>query len=273
MVPKVSVVTPVYNGEAHFETAIPSILGQSLDDFEFIIVDDGSQDRTPHLLRELAAKDHRVRPLFPGRVGFAAACNFGIAHARGEYIARQDFDDRSYPDRLRLQVDFLEGNPAIGVVGGYYILVDQNRAERYVRMPPTSHAEIIRAMARYIPMAHTVTTFRRAAWAEAGGYPECNNLVDLRLWLRIATLGWQFANIPQIIGEHFVYEASFFHQSFRYGQRQRELAGVQSEVIRQLNLPRWMYAYSVGRYAYAYFPTPLKRVIRRTLGGSRERDL
>jgi glycosyltransferase EpsE len=273
MKPKVSVVSSVYNGEPYFDRAIPGILAQTFDDFEFILVDDGSTDGSLQKLSELARHDRRMRVFAPGRLGAAAAYNYGVAQAEGEYIARQDFDDRSYPDRLRLQVDFLDRNPATGVVGGYYILVDQNRAERYVRMPPTSHAEIIRAMARYIPMAHTVTTFRRAVWVEAGGYPENNNLVDLRFWLRIATLGWQFANLPEIIGEHFVYEASFFHRAFHYRQRQRELAGVQSEIIRQLNLPRWMYAYSVGRYAYAYFPTPLKRVIRRTLGGSQERDL
>jgi len=273
MVPKVSVVTPVYNGEAYFDTAIPSILGQSRDDFEFIIVDDGSQDRTPQFLRELAAKDSRVLPFFPGRLGFAGACNFGVAQARGEYIARQDFDDRSYPERLRLQVELLDREPRIGVVGGYYVLVDENRGERYVRMPPTGHAEILRAMARYIPLAHTLATFRRAVWVEAGGYPDINNLVDLRFWLRIAKLGWHFANIPEVIGEHFVHGESFFHRSFRYAQRQRELARVQAEIVHQLNLPRWMYAYSLGRYAYAYCPTPLKRAIRRTLGGSRERDL
>jgi glycosyltransferase EpsE len=273
MIPKVSVVTPVYNGEQYFDIAIPSILAQSCDDFEFIIVDDGSNDRTPQMLRDLAAREPRVRPFFPGRLGFAGACNFGISQARGAYIARQDFDDRSYPDRLRLQVELLDREPRIGVVGGYYVLVDENRKERYVRMPPTDHAQIIRAMARYIPLAHTVATFRRAAWAEAGGYPENNNLVDLRFWLRIAKLGWRFANIPEVIGEHFVYGGSFFHRAFHYAQRQRELAGVQAEIIQQLKLPRWMYAYSLGRYAYAYCPTPLKRVMRRTLGGSREQDL
>ena len=273
MVPKVSVVTPVYNGEPYFDRAVPTILGQTYDDFEFIIVDDGSQDRTPELLRELAARDPRVRPLFPGRMGFAGACNFGIRAARGEYIARQDFDDRSYPDRLRLQVDLLDREDRIGVVGGYYVVVDENRGERYVRMPPTTHAEILRAMARYIPLAHTTATFRRTAWAEAGGYPESHNLVDLQFWLRIARLGWKFANIPEIIGEHVVHAESFFHRSFRYAQRQRELARLQFEIIQQLDLPRWMYAYSLGRFAYAYCPTPLKRVIRRSLGGSREQDL
>ena len=90
---------------------------------------------------------------------------------RGEYVARQDFDDRSYPDRLRLQVALLDAHPEVGIVGGYYLLVDERRGERYVRMPPTEHEAIVPAMARYVPIAHTIATFRRRAWSEAGGYP------------------------------------------------------------------------------------------------------
>jgi glycosyltransferase EpsE len=273
MAPKVSVVSTVYNGEAYFDRAIPGILGQSYDDLEFIIVDDGSQDRTPDLLRELARRDSRVRLFFPGRLGPAAAYNFGTARAQGEYVARQDFDDRSYPDRLRLQVALLDAEPQIGVVGGYFVQVDENRGERFVRLLPTEHAEILRAMARYIPLAHTVATFRRVVWEQAGGYPQVNNLIDLRFWLLIAKLGWRFANVPEVIGEHFVHGKSFFHQSFQYTYRQRDLARAQAQVIRELRMPPWMYAYPLARYIYAYCPNGIKRVVRRTLAGSPERDL
>ena len=140
MTPRVSVVTTVYNGEPYFDRAIPGILAQTFEDFEFILVDDGSSDRTPELLRELARRDPRVRVFAPGRLGAAAAYNYGVAQAHGEYIARQDFDDRSYPDRLRLQVALLDSSPEVGIVGGDYMLVDERRGERYVRMPPTEHA-------------------------------------------------------------------------------------------------------------------------------------
>lgn len=273
MPPKVSVVTTVYNGEAYFDRAVPGILAQSFEDLEFIVVDDGSQDRTPQLLREVAARDPRVRLFFPGRLGAARAYNFGNAQASGEYIARQDFDDRSYPDRLRLQVSLLDQEPGVGVVGGHYVLVDENRNERYVRMPPSGHAEIVNAMARYIPLAHTVATYRRKVWEEANGYPLVDNLIDLRFWLKVAKLGWRFANVPEVVGEHFVHGKSFFHQSLHYTYRQRDLARVQVEIIKQLNLPWWLYAYPAGRSAYAYLPQGLKRALRRSLGGSRERDL
>jgi glycosyltransferase involved in cell wall biosynthesis len=273
MTPKVSVVTTVYNGEPYFDRAIPGILAQTFENFEFIVVDDGSTDRSLERVRELAARDQRVRVFSPGRLGAAAAYNYGVAQAAGEYIARQDFDDRSYPDRLRLQVAFLDTHPDVGVVGGYYVLVDERRRERYVRMPPTDHAAIRSALARYVPVAHTVATFRRQAWSEAGGYPLADNLIDLRFYVRVAKLGWRFANIPEVIGEHYVHDSSFFHRTLTYVERQRDLARVQAQSVRELGLPRWMYLYSLGRYAYAHLPTVLKRVMRRGMGGSTERDV
>ncbi len=263
----------MYNGERYLERAIPGILAQTFEDFEFILVDDGSTDRTPELLAQLARRDSRVRVFSPGRLGAAVAYNFGVTQARGEYIARQDFDDRSYPDRLRLQVSFLDAHPEVGVVGGAYMLVDENRGERYLRMPPTAHDAIIAAMAKYIPVAHTIATFRRRVWVEAGGYPEVANLIDLRFWVEVGKLGWRFANLPDVIGEHFVHSTSFFHRSFNYAYRQRDLARVQARAVRELGLPAWMYVYALGRYAYAYSPTVVKRILRRTIGGSAERDL
>jgi glycosyltransferase EpsE len=273
MTPRVSVVSTVYNGESYFDRAIPGILSQTFEDFEFILVDDGSTDRSLALLHELAARDSRVRIFAPGRLGAANAYNYAVAQASGEYIARQDFDDRSYPDRLKLQVAFLDAHPDVGLVGGAYVLVDQRRGERYARMPPTDHAAILSAMARYVPVAHTVATFRRRAWTEAGGYPVVHNLIDLRFYIRVAKLGWRFANVPELIGEHYVHDSSFFHRSLKYIERQRDLARVQAQAVRELGLPSWMYLFSLGRHAYAYIPVGWKRVVRRGLGGSQERDV
>jgi hypothetical protein len=99
------------------------------------------------------------------------------------------------------------------------------------------------------------------------------NLIDLRFYLRIAKLGWRFANLSEVLGEHFVHDASYFHRSLTYVQRQRDLAGVQAQVVRELNLPSWMYLYAVGRYVYPYIPDSFKRVLRRRVGGSQEKDV
>ena len=192
----------------------------------------------------------------PGRLGAAAAYNYGVAQASGEYVARQDFDDRSYPDRLRLQAAFLDAHPEVGMVGGSYLLVDERRGERYVRMPPT------RARGHH-PGHGQVRSHRphrrdlSAAGVERGRadirWP--NNLIDLRFYLRVAKLGWRFANVPEVVGEHYVHDSSWFHRSLKYVERQRDLARVQAQAVRELGLPRWMYLFSVGRHAYAYIPT------------------
>jgi glycosyltransferase involved in cell wall biosynthesis len=271
--PRVSVVTTVYNGQRYADRAIPGILVQTFTDFEYIVVDDGSDDGTPEILRDLANRDPRVRVFSPGRQGVAAAANFGVAQARGEYIARQDFDDRSYPDRLKLQVEFLDTHPDVGVVGGDFITVDENRGERYVRVPPADHEAIVAAMARHIPFANTTVMFRRRVWEEAGGYPQVADLEDLLLWVKVAQLGWRFGSIPAVLGEHYVHPSSFFHRTFKYVERQRGLARVQAKAVRDLGLPAWMYGFALGRYAYSYCPTPVKRLLRRTVGGSQERDI
>jgi glycosyltransferase EpsE len=273
MTPRVSVISTVYNGAAYRDRAVPSILAQSLADFEWVIVDDGSDDETPRLLAELAARDPRVRVLSAGRLGRAAALNLAAENARSNYIANQDFDDLSAPERLAHQAAFLDSHPEVGWLGGYYIVIDENRDERYIRMPATSHAGILREMAKNIPFAHTTVMFRKQAWVDAGGYPAVTNLVDFRLVIALAGSGWHVANVPEVLGTHHVHPASFWHQHFRYRDRQLELAAAQREAIRKLGLPAWMQIWPLGRRAYSYLPHNLKRRLRRTLAASREHDL
>ncbi|MCJ7795258.1 MAG: glycosyltransferase [Thermoleophilia bacterium] len=115
--PKVSVVMSVYNGQPWLSQAVNSILDQSLRALEFVVVDDGSVDGSWETLESFASQDKRLVLLRNERnLGFARAQNRAIATARSEFIACQDQDDVSLPDRLQRQVDYLEGNPEVGVV-------------------------------------------------------------------------------------------------------------------------------------------------------------
>ena len=270
--PSVSVISTVYNGAKYFDRSVPSILGQTLHDFDWVIVDDGSTDETPALLARLAVEQSRVRVVAAGRVGRAKALNLAVEQAQGEYVANQDFDDASSPDRLHLQADFLDEHPDVGVVGGHYVVVDENRGERYIRMPPSQHEQIARAMASRIPFAHTVATFRKEAWRQAGGYPLVDRLIDFRLWIAMGQVGWRFGAPPTVLGEHFIYADSYWKANFVYRDSQREMARAQLQAIRALELPVWTRIYPTGRRLYWSLPTNLKRVARRLLVGSRERD-
>ncbi len=271
--PRVSVICSVYNGIDHLDKAVPSILAQTLSDFEFLIVDDGSDDGTSEYLAELAERESRVRLFRRERVGLARAVNHALEYARAPYVARQDFDDVSYPGRLAAQVDYLDAHPEVGLVGTWYVLDDQNRGERYVRQHPIDDAGIRRRMSKAIPFAHTLVTLRTEALRQVGGIAEVDNITDLRTWISVAEAGWQLANIPEVLGEHFVYAESYWHKNFKQKRRQRELAGVQASAIFRLHLGWWRLVYPLGRLFYSSFPTGLKRFVRRTLAGSREVDL
>ena len=114
--PRVTVLLPTYQSERYLSDAVDSVLTQSFSDFELLVVDDGSTDRTLDILRGCA--DPRIRVVQGRRRGLADALNLGIDDARGEYVARFDADDLMVPNRLARQVEFLDENPGVAVCGG-----------------------------------------------------------------------------------------------------------------------------------------------------------
>lgn len=116
--PMVSVLITVYNDESNIGNALDSILAQSYQDFEIVVVNDGSTDGTPEVLTKYQEKDKRIKIINQKNQGTANAANNGLKHCSGKYIARLDSDDTSYPHRLQEEVSFLESNPHVGLVGG-----------------------------------------------------------------------------------------------------------------------------------------------------------
>src|SRR5258708_21755590 len=127
MIPRVSVLMPVFNREELVGEAIESILGQDFGDFELVIVDDGSTDGTPEVLRTWAARDARIVVVTsPRNIGIAEAPNLGMRHARAEYVARLDRDDLMMPGRLAAQTAVLESQPEVALVSSLYELMDRD---------------------------------------------------------------------------------------------------------------------------------------------------
>src|SRR5687768_11090116 len=123
-VPTISVVMSVYNAGRFLRPAVDSILAQTFSDFEFIIIDDGSTDRSPDVLREYAARDGRIRLTVRPNRGLTRTLNEAIKQARGEFVARMDCDDVALPDRFEKQLAYLRADPTIVCVGGYFELID-----------------------------------------------------------------------------------------------------------------------------------------------------
>jgi glycosyltransferase involved in cell wall biosynthesis len=122
--PTVSVVVPVYNTERYVADTIDSILKQTFTDFELIIIDDGSRDRSPQILRELAAKDARIRLTLRENRGIVRTRNELLEQCRGKYMAVNDSDDLSMPTRLEKQVAYLESHPDCVLLGSRVMLMD-----------------------------------------------------------------------------------------------------------------------------------------------------
>src|SRR5882757_806020 len=123
MHPKISVIMPVLNGGEYVAQAISSILAQSFQNFELIVVDDGSKDASAAIVSSFS--DPRIRLIRnPQRLGIPVSLNRGIATARGEYIARMDSDDISMPERLVIQHEFLELNPVVQLCGTWAKHID-----------------------------------------------------------------------------------------------------------------------------------------------------
>src|SRR5580704_10986332 len=116
----ITVVLPVYNAGTPLVLAIESILRQSRADFEFLIIDDGSTDRSRDLIRSYAKKDSRIRIVFhAANQGLARTLHEGLRLAAGKYVIRMDGDDESLPERIATQVDFLDARPEVSVAGSF----------------------------------------------------------------------------------------------------------------------------------------------------------
>ena len=168
--PRISVVMSVYNGQDYLREAVESILCQSYRDFEFIVVDDGSVDRTSEILEEY--KDRRLRIVHQENRGLTPSLNRGIQLARGEYIARQDADDVSMPERLETLMGILEGDPEVAMVGSYMIFIDSSGREAGRWRMPLDNEKIHEAMKNYNPMPHGASMFRKRCSEEVGNYRE-----------------------------------------------------------------------------------------------------
>jgi glycosyltransferase involved in cell wall biosynthesis len=195
--PPVSVVMSVYNGERYLAAAMDSILSQTFGDFEFIIINDGSTDRTADILRSYS--DPRVLVVEQANVGLTRSLNRGIALARGKYIARMDADDISLPERFARQMDFFDTHPTVGVVGTACRVVNElDKTEQELHFP-LSDEQLRPHLIRGNPFVHTSVMMRKSVLEAVGGYNEAYPFAqDYELWVRLAA-HTQLANLPEVL--------------------------------------------------------------------------
>jgi glycosyltransferase involved in cell wall biosynthesis len=189
---------PVRDLAPFVEESIRSILGQSFADFEFVILDDGSTDGTPDILRRWQARDRRIR-LIEGKIplGPARSSNLVVARSRGDIVARMDGDDIAHPDRLRRQIEALDAEPGACLVGTLWEGID----EKGRRVRPPDRWRLAHG-SPFAPFPHGSIMFRRVAFEQAGGYRrEADFWEDLDLYPRIARIGALIV-LPRVLYQH-----------------------------------------------------------------------
>jgi glycosyltransferase involved in cell wall biosynthesis len=188
---------PVYNGELYIAEAIESILSQTFSDFKLLIIDDGSTDKSLEIAKSY--RDHRISIVRNHtNLGLIATLNRGLELIDSEFIARMDCDDVAIPERLKLQVEFLDKNPHIGLCGGYYLKLTDK--DSILARFPLRHEDILYEMLFDNVFAHNTIMFRTAIikhfsfrYDPAYRYAE-----DYELWVRMSQ-HCLLANIPRIL--------------------------------------------------------------------------
>ena len=196
MHPKVTILMPARNAGKYIGEAIQSVLEQTYGDFELLIVDDGSTDDTPMVVRQFS--DRRIRLISKENEGISAALNAGLHAAKGIYIARFDADDICFPTRLERQVIFLDGHPAYLIAGSDAEYISEN-GEHLFHFKCTGHTnrEIIGNLYKYCPFIHSAVMYRKEPILRMGGYSRyAHNFEDYLLWVQLLKTG-KCCNLPE----------------------------------------------------------------------------
>ena len=208
MNPKISVVMSVYNAEKYLDEAIESILKQTYKDFEFIIINDGSIDKSLEIIEKYKQQDERIVLISRENKGLIASLNEGIEKARGKYIARMDADDISLPKRFEEQLKIMENDKEIVVCGSWINVFGENRKEKiskYFQYDKEIKANLIMSCC----FAHPSVMMRRDAFLDNNIWYDENfkNAEDYHLWTQLARVG-KFYNIPKVLLNYRFLETS-----------------------------------------------------------------
>lgn len=189
--PTISVLMAVYNGELWLEESIRSVLEQTFSNFEFIIINDGSEDSSVEIIESFIKKDTRILLFNKSNTGLADSLNYGMLQAKGKWVARIDADDICESNRLQEQLNFVKLNKDLVLVGSGLNIIDENGKKSKTYIYPTKHSDIIRRLTKALPFfPHSSAFFKLEAALEVGAYrTEFRRSQDQDLWLRLSKKG------------------------------------------------------------------------------------
>ncbi|MDI3328509.1 MAG: glycosyltransferase [Alicyclobacillaceae bacterium] len=264
MRPAISVYMTVKNGGRWVRFAVESIQNQTFQEWEFIIVDDGSTDDTPWILNEFEKNDSRIRVVLTEGIGRGAALNLALSQCQADYVANLDADDLSHPQRLELQYEKAQENP-------HYVLFCSRSLtihnETDILWPRVSKSQLFmedvtNKIPYFNPINHSSVFARREALLSVGGYDQ--NLMgqfDYDLWVRLAEAGHRLGRFDAALVAKRWHEA----QSFEAKNHVRYVLsslGIQARAIRALRAGLGAWAFLGGRLAWGLLPRQLRVRVR-----------
>lgn len=215
--PSISVVMSIYNGENFIRESVESILNQSFDDYEFIIIDDGSTDSSLKLLEEYAYLHPCIRLVKRKNSGLTKSLIYGCNIANGKYIARQDVDDYSYSDRLISQFNRLENDDNLVLIGSWYEVLDETNMS-IIKKPIDDDKIIKRNMFFINPFCHSSVMFRKDSYHNTFGYDlSYKTSQDLDLWFKLAITG-KVGMVEQILVKRLIHKDSISRSNRAWSQ-------------------------------------------------------
>lgn len=199
--PQITVLMPAYNAEAYIAEAIESVLVQTFTDFELLIINDGSTDKTKSIIRSYT--DRRIRLYTTENRGVIEALNFGLSLAKGRYIARFDADDVCYAERLMVQFEFLENNPDYVLVGSASDYIDKDGHFLFEWQPGAYESdELQKIIYAESPFDHPAIMYIKDVAVKLGGYPKgAVHFEDHLFWTHFFEYG-KLKNLKQPLIKH-----------------------------------------------------------------------
>lgn len=256
----------VYNGEKYLREAIESILNQTFSNFEFIIINDKSSDRTWEILEGWSKKDPRIKIARNKKnIGLTKSLNKALKIARGEYIARQDVDDISLFGRLEKELCFLEENKEYGLVGTAFMEIDKGKKligklGRQRTKLLRDDQNIRRNIIKFNPFCHSSVMFRKEVIEKVGGYNEKFLYAqDYEFWIRIIKY-YKVANLQEVL----VYKRYFSNMISNAYLRKQSLYAIKAKIfgIKTLGFPVYNYLYLYKDIIRFMLPLSARKFIR-----------
>lgn len=237
--PTISVVMSVYNGEKYLSEAIESILCQTYKDFEFIIINDGSTDKSLSIIEKYKAQDERIVIIDRKNKGLIASLNEGIDKARGKYIARMDADDISLPERFDEELKVMESDKEIVVCGSWINVFSENKKNK-IKKYFVEDKKIKANLLMSCCFAHPSVMIRKDAFIDNNIWYDKNytHAEDYHLWTQLAKIG-KFYNIPKALLKYRFLETSITRIADKNESQRKEVyTNIFCETLKLINYER-----------------------------------